>query len=554
MGMMLFLPYNLCCISILNHVHADSRLSEAKMKNLFYRGISTLFAAAFLFAGCSVSESSKPDDEPEVTEDALLSVAISTEAETTEIDAAGSIVLTANAKTTGSPSVAYSWTISSGDSSKATLSATTGKSITVTGNNSSATDYTVTVKVTATFENTTKTATFGITIKGVTHTNTISSVSIDGTTQIESDGETTLTATTVTTETTDIVYTWEITSGSDYASLSATSGSSVTLTGNNSDTESAHTVTVKVTATNADWETDCKSATHTIEVLKVGDKVVDAVTAVSITSSAESTTIANNAEVTLGVSTTKTGEPTVTYAWEITSGSDYATLSAATGSSVTLTADNDDYNDHEVTITVTATGTPRSSEYGEETTKTDTITFTVEKTTLSSIEITTGAATTTFEAGDTFDASGIVLSATYSNGTTESSLSPTSVSSPDMSTAGTKTVTVTYTDDYGTATATYTITVTAKPEASFTLTYAGPSSGSDVSVTYSNGTLTATAPSASGTYTWAWYIDLAVQSSTTSTLNVSSLSTRTTPYAIVVVATDSATGVSYTSQYELSVN
>ena len=525
------------------------------MRNLFYRGISALFVAAFIFTACSVSESADPQEEQEAIEDALTSVSITTDPENPEIDATGSITLTAKPVVTGSPTVSYAWTVLSGDETKASLSSRSGKSITVTGQNDTAIDHTITIRLTASYGSTTKIASVGIRIKGVTHTDTVTSVSIDGSSQIEAEGTTTLTATAVTSDAeTEVEYSWEITSGSDYATLSATSGSSVTLTGCNTDTESAHSVTVKVTASNKDWESDAKSASLEVEVLKVGDKVVDAVTAVSITSSEESTTIANNAEVTLGVRTTKTGEPTVTYAWEITSGDTYASLSAATGSSVTLTADNDDYNDHEVTVTVTATGTPRSSEYGEETTKTDTITFTVEKTTLSSIEITTGAATTTFEAGDTFDASGIVLSATYSNGTTESSLSPTSVSNPDMSTAGTKTVTVTYTDDYGTATATYTITVTAKPEASFTLTYAGPSSGSDVSIALSGTSLTATAPATTGSYTWTWYVDLEVQSSTSNTLYVSSLSAQTVPYAIVVTATDSASGVTYTAQYELTVN
>ena len=67
--------------------------------------------------------------------------------------------------------------------------------------------------------------------------------------------------------------------------------------------------------------------------------------------------------------------------------------------------------------------------------------------------------TTEYTVGDTFSFDGTVT-ATYDNGS-ENTVTPTSVSEPDMSTAGTETVTVTYTEGGVTKEATYTITVSA---------------------------------------------------------------------------------------------
>lgn len=67
--------------------------------------------------------------------------------------------------------------------------------------------------------------------------------------------------------------------------------------------------------------------------------------------------------------------------------------------------------------------------------------------------------TTNYTVGDTFSFTGTVT-ATYSNGATKT-VTPTQVSTPDMSTAGDKEVTVTYTEGGVTTTAKYTITVSA---------------------------------------------------------------------------------------------
>ena len=71
--------------------------------------------------------------------------------------------------------------------------------------------------------------------------------------------------------------------------------------------------------------------------------------------------------------------------------------------------------------------------------------------------IITSGQTTTYNVGDTFSYDG-TLTATYDDDS-EKEVTPTSVSSPDMSTAGEKTITITYTEDEVTKECSYTITV-----------------------------------------------------------------------------------------------
>ena len=72
-----------------------------------------------------------------------------------------------------------------------------------------------------------------------------------------------------------------------------------------------------------------------------------------------------------------------------------------------------------------------------------------------------GTYKTSFEVGDTFSYEGLVVTAHYNNKADEVVTGYT-VSSPDMSTTGTKTVT--YVEEEVTKTATYQITVTAKEQ------------------------------------------------------------------------------------------
>lgn len=80
--------------------------------------------------------------------------------------------------------------------------------------------------------------------------------------------------------------------------------------------------------------------------------------------------------------------------------------------------------------------------------------------TLSSITL-SGNYPTTFEVGDTFSYAGLIVTAHYSNSTSRT-VTPTSVSSPNMSTSGNKTITVSYTDNGVTKTNSYSITVNEK--------------------------------------------------------------------------------------------
>lgn len=86
--------------------------------------------------------------------------------------------------------------------------------------------------------------------------------------------------------------------------------------------------------------------------------------------------------------------------------------------------------------------------------------------TVSSISLDTTNVIKTFDTGDTFDYSGLVVTATYSDSTSQVINSGYTVSSPDMSTAGTKEITV----SYGGKSATYNIIVNVAIPTSITAT------------------------------------------------------------------------------------
>jgi len=114
---------------------------------------------------------------------------------------------------------------------------------------------------------------------------------------------------------------------------------------------------------------------------------------------------------------------------------------------------------------------------------------------------------TDFTVGDTFTHDGAVVTATYSDGTTKHVTSSAEFSTPDMTTAGTKTVTVSYTENEVTKTTTYEITVAeaqqlGEGEYSFTITVADFNSESYAA---NNGEHTSTATTSNGqtkTITW----------------------------------------------------
>ena len=91
--------------------------------------------------------------------------------------------------------------------------------------------------------------------------------------------------------------------------------------------------------------------------------------------------------------------------------------------------------------------------------------------------------TTTYNVGDTFSFDGTVT-ATYSDGSTKT-VTPTNVSTPDMSTAGTQEVTVTYTEGEITKEAKYNITIEAAGPAVHTIVMADYGSVSFTAGVYS---------------------------------------------------------------------
>lgn len=98
--------------------------------------------------------------------------------------------------------------------------------------------------------------------------------------------------------------------------------------------------------------------------------------------------------------------------------------------------------------------------------------------TLSSISLNTTSVQKTFCVGESFNYTGLVTTATYTGGCANATVTPTSVSSPNMATAGSKTVTVSYTEGGVTKTATYNITVNAKYSVTWMVNGSSYSTGS----------------------------------------------------------------------------
>lgn len=96
------------------------------------------------------------------------------------------------------------------------------------------------------------------------------------------------------------------------------------------------------------------------------------------------------------------------------------------------------------------------------------ITWSTEKKTLESIDL-SGDYQTIFETGDDFNYDGLIVTANFDNDTHQT-VTPTSVSTPDMSTTGDKEVVVSYTYEEVTKTASYDITVNA-PTTKYTISF-----------------------------------------------------------------------------------
>lgn len=123
----------------------------------------------------------------------------------------------------------------------------------------------------------------------------------------------------------------------------------------------------------------------------------------------------------------------------------------------------------------------------------------VTEKTLSSISLDTSSVQKEFDVGDTFNYTGLVVTAHYSDSTSDT-VTPTDVSTPNMSSAGEKTVTVSYTEGTVTKTADYTITVNSATE-DHTLTWTATASANlGTQISAQGGT--ATGKISTGSYEW----------------------------------------------------
>ena len=168
------------------------------------------------------------------------------------------------------------------------------------------------------------------------------------------------------------------------------------------------------------------------------------------------------------------GDKTITQVVATISGDNYKINSATPGSLTTSGTTQTISNINSTSVKMTATSdyqirltqlvvTYTSVSYDNYSTQ-----CTASSCTLSNITLNTSIVQKSFAVGDAFNYTGLIVTANYSD-CENKTVTPTSVSSPDMSTTGNKTVTVSYTESGTTKTATYTITVEAAPE--YTMTF-----------------------------------------------------------------------------------
>ena len=156
---------------------------------------------------------------------------------------------------------------------------------------------------------------------------------------------------------------------------------------------------------------------------------------------------------------------------------------------------------------------------------------------LDSITLDTSDAPTTFNVGDTFSYEGLSVTANYDDGT-DDIVTPTSVSTPDLSSAGQKTVTASYTEGGVTKTANYTITVNDVTLTSIevsdakTAYYVGDTFVKPtVTATFSNGSTS----DVTNTATFSGY-NLSNAGNQTVTVSYTNGTTQSTSYLITVTA------------------
>ena len=198
------------------------------------------------------------------------------------------------------------------------------------------------------------------------------------------------------------------------------------------------------------------SQTLVYTVEELFDKNYNDIAASNITCSVEKVTSSN----TTLTSITVTPPSTTTY---------YVNGSFSTAG-MKVTAKYSDNSTKDVTNSATVTS-PDMSTAGTKTVtvsyggKTATFNITVEAISVTGISVSKNPTETSYYTNETFSSAGTEVTVTYNNGTTKVITSGMTFSSPDMSTAGTKTVTVTYSGK----TATFSITVLAVTVSSLTI-------------------------------------------------------------------------------------
>ena len=162
---------------------------------------------------------------------------------------------------------------------------------------------------------------------------------------------------------------------------------------------------------------------------------------------------------------------------------------------------------------------------------------------LTSITLNTTGVTKDFTTGDTFSSAGLIVTANYSNCSSKA-VTPTSISSPDMSSAGNKTVTVSYTESGVTKTATYQITVAAPTTYTIRFFNNGVQVGTDQIVIAGQSAVKPADPTPCEGYTFVgwWTATLATDNTTAQTWVTDFTATQDQNYYAVFSKTESSGG------------
>jgi uncharacterized repeat protein (TIGR02543 family) len=204
-------------------------------------------------------------------------------------------------------------------------------------------------------------------------------------------------------------------------------------------------------------------------------------------------------------------------------------------------------NGLEYTVSVVANGTCDSDAGTDSATPTDEPIICA----LTSITLNTTSVTKDFTTGDTFSSAGLIVTANYSN-CLSNTVTPTSISSPDMSSAGNKTITISYTESGVTKTATYQITVAAPTTYTIRFFNNGVQVGTDQIVIAGQSAVKPADPTPCEGYTFVgwWTATLATDNTTAQTWVTDFTATQNQNYYAVFSKTESSgSGGSSTESY-----